>query len=158
MSFNYTHRQVLDTCREIGMAWQMKEFEWSNWPLIESPLKHIRARFQQSPQPHAVAAHKDHKPPGGGGNPGQPPKKQQQGDQSINGVPRHFMKDNLICMKYNGKDGCTESGPSHVNRYDKSTTPASIRHICGGCFKKNGAESAHSVHGCRNGPFTPLFR
>ena len=84
------------------MAWQMKEFEWSNWALIESRLKHIRARFQQSPQPHAVGAPKDPKHQGGGGNPGQPPKKQQQGDQSINGVPRSFMKDESICMKFNG--------------------------------------------------------
>ena len=160
MSFNYTHRQVLDTCREIGMAWQMKEFEWSNWPLIESRLKHIRARFQQTPQPHAVSGPKDPKPQGGGGNPNQPPKKQQQpqGDQSINGVPRHFMKDESICMKFNGKDGCPEKGPSHVNRYDKSTTPATLKHICAGCFKRNNTESAHSVYGCRSGPFAPLFR
>ena len=156
MSFNYSHKQVLDTCREMGMAWQMREFEWSNWQLIESRLKSIRARFQQVPQPHAVAVHKDNKPQGGGGGAGQPPKKQT--DQSINGVPRYFMKDQSICMKYNGKDGCPENGPSHPNKYDKSSTPATLKHICGGCFKKSNIEAAHSAHGCRNGPFAPLFR
>ena len=63
MSFNYTHKQVLDTCQEMIMAWQIKEFEWNDWSLINSCLKNIRARFQQVPQPHVGPKTKDPKNP-----------------------------------------------------------------------------------------------
>ena len=156
MTFHYTHKQVLDTCREMIMAWQMKEFEWSDWPLIESRLKGIRARFQQSPQPHAVnSKSRDPKPPHGGGGGNQPPKNQQQGSKNVNGVPNSYMKDNYICIKYNEKGGCVEQGPTHVNKWDKTTT---LRHVCGGCHKKSSAEDAHKAFGCQKGPFSQLFR
>ena len=63
MSFNYTHKQLLDTCQEMIMAWQIKEFEWNDWSLINSCLKNIRARFQQVPQPHVGPKTKDPKNP-----------------------------------------------------------------------------------------------
>ena len=47
MSFHYTRKQVLETCREMIMAWQMKEFERSNLPLIESRLKNIRKFYAE---------------------------------------------------------------------------------------------------------------
>ena len=158
MTFHYTHRQVLDTCREMIMAWQMKEFEWNDWPLIESRLKSIRARFQQSHQPHAVNSKPSNpKPPHGGGGNNQPAKNQQQGAKNVNGVPNSYMKDNFICIKYNEKGGCSEQGPTHANKWDKtSNTP--LRHVCGGCHKKSGAEHAHKAFGCNNGPFSQLFR
>ena len=135
----------------------MKEFEWNNWPLIESRLKSIRARFQQSPQPHAVnSKSRDPKPPhGGGGGNGQPPKNPNHGGKNVNGVLNSYMKDNFICIKYNEKDGCPEHGPTHLNRWDKTST---LRHVCGGCHKKTGAEDAHKAFGCNKGPFAPLFR
>ena len=158
MTFHYSHKQVIETCREMIMAWQMKEFEWSNWPLIESRLKNIRARFQQSPQPHAVNSKaRDPKPPhgGGGGGGSQPPKNPNHGGKNVNGVLNSYMKDNFICIKYNERDGCTEQSATHLNKWDKTST---LRHVCGGCHKKSGAELAHAAHGCNKGPFAQLFR
>ena len=151
MSFHYTHKQVLDTCHEMMMSWMMKEFEWDNWPLIESRLKNIRSRFQQVPQPHTYTNRKEHKQPGG------PPKgpPAPQGKQDINGVPKDYMRNNEICMKFNDKDGCPEAA-SHENRFKKGQH---LRHICGGCHKKfSKTEDAHAVIGCSKGPFSSLFR
>ena len=58
MSFNYTHKQVLDTCHEMMMSWMMKEFEWTDWPVIEARLRGIRSRYQQVPQPHTFTNRK----------------------------------------------------------------------------------------------------
>ena len=160
MSFHYTHKQVLETCREMIMAWQMKEFEWNNWPLIESRLKNIRSRFQQSPQPHAVNSKpRDPKPPhGGGGGGSQPPKNPTHTGKNVNGVLNSYMKEQRICIKFNEKDGCQEQGSTPPNKWDKSSTPSILRHVCGGCHKKSGAEEHHKAYNCGKGPFAPLFR
>ena len=76
MSFNYTHKQVLDTCHEMMMSWMMKEFEWSNWPLIESRLKNIKSRYTQAPQYHTFQNRQRDPRPNPGGPPGNQPGKQ----------------------------------------------------------------------------------
>ena len=157
MTFHYSHKQVIETCREMIMAWQMKEFEWNNWPLIESRLKNIRSRFQQSPQPHAVNSKpKDPKPPhGGGGGGSQPPKNPNHTGKNVNGVLNSYMKEQRICIKFNEKDGCQEQSSTHPNKWDKTSI---LRHVCGGCHKKSGAEEHHKAYNCGKGPFAPLFR
>ena len=150
MSFNYTHKQVLDTCYEMMMSWMMKEFEWDNWPLIESRLKNIRARFQQAPQHHTFTNRKDHTQ-NNGGNP-KPPA--PQGKQDVSGVPKDYMRTNQICINFNDA-GCKEKG-SHVNKFKQGQT---LKHICGGCYKKfDKLEDQHPVSGCEKGPFKSLFR
>ena len=154
MSFHYTHKQVLDTCHEMMMSWMMREFEWDNWPLIESRLKNIRSRFTQVPQTHTYTNRKEFKPNPGAPPNNQPGKQQQQGKQDINGVPKSFMRENQICINFNDKN-CPEKG-THDNKYKSGQ---SLKHICGGCFKKlNGAENAHAASGCGQGPFASLFR
>ena len=65
------------------------------------------------------------------------------------------MKEQLVCIKFNEKNGCKEKASTHPNQYDKSQV---LRHVCGGCHKKTGAEDAHAAFGCRQGPFGQLFR
>ena len=78
-----------------------------------------------------------------------------QGKQDINGVPKDYMRNNEICMKFNDVGGCPEAA-THENRFKKGQT---LRHICGGCHKKfSKAENAHAATGCSNGPFSSLFR
>ena len=148
MSFNYSHKQVLDTCHEMMMSWMMKEFEWTNWPVIEARLKGIRSRFQQVPQPHTFSNRREN--PHGGGPP-KPPT--QQGKQDVNGVPKEYMRNNQICINFNDT-GCKEKG-THENRFKAGQT---LKHICGGCHKKSNSEEQHSVTGCGKGPFKSLFR
>ena len=150
MSFHYSHKQVLDTCHEMMMSWMMREFEWDNWPLIESRLKNIRSRFTQVPQPHTYSNRKDPRPNPGGASNNQPGK---QGKEDVNGVPKTYMRSNQVCINFNDK-GCPEKA-SHANKFKQGQT---LKHICGGCLKKNDAEVAHPVTGCGNGPFASLFR
>ena len=138
------------------MAWQMKEFEWSNWPLVNSRLQSIRARYQQVPQPHVGPRTKDAKPPqpgGGGGNPAD----KKAGKQDVNGVTKAFMRTESICINYNSQSatnpGCKEKA-SHKAPYKEAT----LKHICGGCFAKSSVEEAHPVSKCNKGPFAHLFR
>ena len=153
MSFHYSHKQVLDTCHEMMMGWMMREFEWDNWPLIESRLKNIRSRFTQVPQQHTYSNRREHKH-NPGGPPNNQPGKQQQGKQDVNGVPKVFMRENQICINFNDK-ACPEKG-SHDNKYKAGQ---SLKHICAGCYKKlDKAELGHPTAGCGQGPFGSLFR
>ena len=158
MSFNYTHKQVLDTCQEMIMAWQMKEFEWSDWSLINSRLKSIRSRYQQVPQPHVGPRTKDPKSPQpGGGGGGFPPADKKTGKLDVNGVLKSYMRTESICINYNSQTtnntGCKEKA-SHKAPYKDAV----LKHICGGCYAKSGAEKAHPVSKCNKGPFAQLFR
>ena len=151
MSFHYTHKQVLDTCHEMMMSWMMKEFEWSNWPLIESRLKNIKSRYTQAPQYHTFQNR--HPKPNPGNQPGGQQGK-QLGKTDINGVPKDYMRNNQICMNFNDA-GCKEQD-SHENHFKKGQT---LKHICAGCHKKfNKSEEKHPVTGCEKGPFKALFR
>ena len=149
MSFHYTHKQVLDTCHEMMMSWMMKEFEWTDWTVIEARLKGIRARFQHVPQYHTFTNRREPNHNGGG----QPKPPAPQGKQDINGVPKDFMRNNQICMNFNDA-GCKEKG-SHENRFKAGQT---LKHICGGCYKKDNSEQAHAASSCGKGPFKSLFR
>ena len=157
MSFRYTHAEVLETTREMLMAWQNKQFEWTDdWDSIKERLKGYRQGFQQSSQYHT---HKTGEPPGGKGGPGNGgapgnPKKQQGKATSVNGVPKSFMKANDVCIRFN-EGGCPEKD-SHQNKYGETKT--TLRHICGGCFAKDKSEEAHMVLKCQKHKFSSLFQ
>ena len=151
MSFNYPHKDILDTYFEVHMAWQNRQFDWTDpWASIDERLKTARSRFIMIPQAHAS------RKPGNPGNPARPaapgaaPKK--QGKPPINGVPRSFMQSKNICMNFND-DACHEKG-SHKNKYNEKVT---LQHICAGCHKVDGSKTEHSVAGCRKHDFASLF-
>ena len=163
MSFRYDHKDVLETCREMLMAWQNKQFEWTHdWSTLDDRLKGYRQRFVQTPQPHTytkgLAGQSKDRSHGagagaGGGNPNRQPK--PKSGAQINGVPKSFIKANDICIKFNESENpCTEKG-SHQNRY--SEKKSILRHICAGCFAKDKSEEHHPVHSCKK-DFGSLFQ
>ena len=157
MSFRYSQAEVLETTREMLMAWQNKQFDWTDdWDSIKERLKGYRQGFQQSSQYHT---HKTGTAPSGGGGSGNGggagnPKKQQGKSASVNGVPKSFMKSNDICIRFN-EGGCSEK-ESHQNKYGETKT--TLRHICGGCFAKDKSEEAHMVFKCQKHKFSSLFQ
>ena len=165
MCFRYSQDEVLKTTREMLMAWQNKQFDWTDdWSAIDDRLKGYRQRFAQSAQPHthikgalASGSKGGGGTTGGGAGNGGNPKKQQkpQGKPDVNGVPKSFMKANNVCIRFNNKDGCKEKA-SHTNRY--SEDKAVLRHICAGCFAKDKSEQQHRVFDCRKHNFSALFR
>ena len=57
MCFRYTQDEVLETTREMLMAWQNKQFDWTDdWSAIDDRRKGYRQRFAQSAQSLAGAA------------------------------------------------------------------------------------------------------
>ena len=157
MSFKYDHKEVLDITFETYMSWQNRQFNWDEpWANIEERLKGIRGRFTQTHQPHTVgfpgaARGTGKQGGGGGGNPsGQQPK--QYKDVPINGVPRSFMKDKHICIRFNSEKGCEEQ-PGHKNKYGTDT----LQHICAGCFAKDQSKLDHKVFDCKKHKFATLF-
>ena len=145
-------------------AWQMREFEWSDdWKSIEEKLKNIRSRHQQVLQKHTAkqgSAFPGFERNGGGNGAGNGDGKGGAGKGAaqdgppINGVPRKYMKAHNICMRFNGKRGCTKTD-SHKNDANDSQT---LLHICAGCFKKSGDSLKHRAEDCSKGPFASLFR
>ena len=158
MSFKYDHKEVLDITFETYMSWQNRQFNWDEpWSNIEERLKGIRGRFNQVHQPHTVGLPGGNKGPGrhgaggGGATPGAPQQKQFK-DIPINGVPRSFMKEKHICIKFNSEKGCDEA-PGHKNRYGSDT----LQHFCAGCFAKDQSKEAHKVFDCKRHKFATLF-
>ena len=51
ISFHYKHADVLETYQKVHMAWQMREFEFTDdWCTIDECLKNIRANLTITPQ------------------------------------------------------------------------------------------------------------
>ena len=158
MSFNYEHKHMLDAYKEIHNAWQMRELDWTDdWSVFDERLKGIRSRHQYLPQKHTYL--KSVPFPGHGKQPAlgysgdSSSAAQSQGKPDVNGVPKSYMKSVFICIKFNGKYGCTEK-QSHKSKDEKAT----LQHICGGCFKTSSTKASHRAFDCEQGPFGALFR
>ena len=155
MSFKYSHKEILDITFETYMSWQNRQFNWNEpWSNIEERLKGIRGRFTQVHQPHAVGfpgANRGPSKPAAPGSPAAANPKQFK-DIPINGVPRSFMKEKHICIRFNNDKGCEEK-PGHKNRFGTDN----LQHICAGCFAKDQSREEHKVFDCKRHNFSTLF-
>ena len=160
MSFRYDHKDVLEASFDFIMSWQMKEIEWSQpWSVLKEKLDGIKTRFIQKDQPHIHSkknpSNKFLNQGGGlGGAAADNPKKVKEPKSDINGVPKTYIKEKLICVRYNGFYGCKQK-PNHENENAKGVF---LAHICAGCFAKSNVKEAHPCHNCGQGPFGSLFR
>ena len=105
-------------------------------------------------QKHKIIKMLENLKKGGGQSQGAGRNPKQQGKQDINGVPKAYLNEKNICIRFNNRGGCPQNA-THKHRYDESKT---LQHICGCCFAKDGAKDAHVVLDCKKHDFSALFQ
>ena len=132
-----------DACEHANMSWD------DDWSEIERFLKASaeQIRLSASYRGRANSAPAGGNPQGGG----------QSGKRfadNANGVPTKWMIEQKICVAFNLGYCPNQKGGDHATKNN-----VTLRHWCGGCFKKsNGAEKhAHPASTCPKGPFNNLF-
>ena len=131
-----------DACEHGNMS-------WDDWSEIERVLKASAEQIRLS----ASFRGRANSAPAGGNTPsGGPPGKRFS--DNANGVPSKWMIEQKICVAFNLGYCPNQNGGDHAVKNN-----ITLRHWCGGCFKKsNGSvKHAHPASTCEKGPFNNLF-
>ena len=142
-------KECLSIVEDFFEACEHANMSWENWPEIEKFLKESAEQIRLS----ASFRGRANSAPPGAGNPNGGGQQGKRFSDNANGVPSKWMVENKICVAYNLGYCPNQNGGDHVV---KNIT---LRHWCGGCYKKsNGAtKHAHSASTCGQGPFANLF-
>ena len=137
MHYNFDIKTVLAINKRFFHAWENMNFEWTDWPRIETFLRD--AKYQQMIASMAPKTRSHSAPPGKQGGDAPKPK----GAAFIDGVSVEFLKQNKLCMNYN-KGTCPQKDvASHEHPFDKKKI---IYHQCGACKKAGKTDETHGSH------------
>lgn len=149
LSHNVAWPHVLEVAAGFFRALEQMQQTWASWSNIEIWLERAGRNIRSVPAPKPSDSGRRPNPFGQGD---QPPKRQR--NESIEGIPMAFIKDNKLCIGFNlGR--CNESANHAIKNTDGRIM---VVHLCAGCYKAGrGSQSSHGASSCSYKPFGNLF-